>query len=209
MTNFGKEGEIILPRGQNFQAVTAYKEPERMPTLVAKQTATLLGLFHQGAIHNPDLAIGYLHDYALALLGMAEKGADAVYDRTGVASEMCDPEVREVADFAYIMFAHLPDSVTSPLLPMGFSRKGMLRAPETAGEFRRRIKELKIGIWQVVEGEMPSGVPLEANPSLLRTYGFFRVGGEFPMRVQEDQGVRYRIERERFNDLLAGIDISL
>ncbi len=81
------ENEIVLPRGQRFQAIIGYRDPDRVPPLVVRQTNTLIGLFYQGAIHNPDLAIDYLHDYALRYLNMAEEGTDAVYDRTGVVCE--------------------------------------------------------------------------------------------------------------------------
>ncbi len=203
-----KEGEIVLPRGQRFQAVIGYRDLDRVPPLVVGQTDTLLGLFHQGAIHNPGLAEDYLHDYALHYLKMAEEGADAVYDKTGVVSERHDVEVVEAADFAYVVFTHLPDQVRSPWLPMGFSRRGVLQAPETERQFRGRIRELKVGIGQVVVGEMEPRATLEAYPYLLRTFGFFKVGGNLPLNFPDDQSKLDIRERERFNNLLEGIDIS-
>ncbi len=50
---------------------------------------------------------------------------------------------------------------------------------------------------------------LEAVPSLLRTFGFFKVGGELPIKLSENQRKQDAIQREKFNDLLEGIDISL
>lgn len=207
MANY--ENEIVLPRGQAFQAVIGYRDPDRIPPLVARQTSTLLSLFHQGAIYKPDLAIDYLRGYALNYLNMAEKGVDAVYDRTSSSFEEFDVEVTEAADFAYVIFAHLPGLVKSPWLPNGFSRRGMLKAPETEKEFLGRIRELKIGIWQVVGGEMEPQTTLEAYPSLLRTFGFFKVGGELPIKLSEDERKMEAMGRERFNDLLGGIDVSL
>lgn len=207
MANYEKE--IVLPRGHEFQALPGYREWERTPFVVARQTHTLLGLYYQGAIHRPGLARDYLHDYALTYLKDAEKGSDALYDETGVLIENIDLEVREAADHAFVAFAHIPDFVTSPWLPKGYSRRGELQPPQTRNEFLKRITELQVGLWQVVAGEMEPRATFEAYPSLARTYGFFRVGSELPIKLSEDERKQDQREREKFNDLLTGVDVSL
>lgn len=177
--------------------------------MVAKQTSALLELFYQGAIHKPDLARDYFHDYTLSYLRKAEEGMGTIYNRKGLIREDLDLETREIAHHAFIVFANLSDNLASRFLPNGFSKRGMLKAPETREDFLKRIEELKIGIWQVVEGKVEPRTTLEAYPRLLRTYGFFRVGSTLPIRMSEDEKKKEKMKIEEFNDLLKGIDISL
>lgn len=132
-----------------------------------------------------------------------------IYNRKGLIREDLDLETREIAHHAFIVFANLSDNLASRFLPNGFSKRGMLKAPETREDFLKRIEELKIGIWQVVEGKVEPRTTLEAYPRLLRTYGFFRVGSTLPIRMSEDEKKKEKMKIEEFNDLLKGIDISL
>lgn len=195
--------------GQEFQPVIRYKNYEKSPAVIAAQTCTLLELYYQGAIHQPELAKDYFQNYTLFYLKKAEEGTDTLYDRKGAVYRELDLEVKEVSHHAFIVFAHLPDSMTSRFLPMGFSRKGMLRAPRTKDEFLKRVEEIKIGIWQTVEGDIEPRTTLEAYTPLLRTYGFFKVGSKLPIRMLEDEKKKERMEKEKFNDLLDGINVSL
>lgn len=88
----------------------------------------------------------------------------------------------------------------SPYLAKGFSRKGMLKAPTTQRQFVTRIKELRVSIQHVT---------LEAYPPLLRTFKFFEVGNELPVKLTDDEREQEELEREKINKLLDGIDISI
>jgi len=202
---------IYLPRrDKKFQPTIEYKDAERSPIMIATQTFTLLGLLHQGAIRKPELAKDYLHDYTLPYLSQAEKGCDTLFDRKGKAFEDIDLETREVAHHAFIVFANMPDQMTSAFLPMGFSRRtGMLKAPETKDEFLGKIEEIRIGVWQTADGRTKPGVTLEAFPRLLRTYGFFKVGGTLPIKLTESEEKKEQVEKEKFEDLLKDIKVSL
>lgn len=193
----------------NFQPVIDYREVEKSPPLVVRQTNTLLGLYYNGAIRNPKPAKDYLHDYTLGYLKAAEAGSAIVYDRVGHAALDIDLETREAARYALVVLAYLPDQAKSPFLPKGFSRRGMLRAPETQDQFLARIKELKVGIWQIVEGNVEPHVTLEACPTVLRVFKFFEVGSDLPVKLTVDERKQEQLEREKFNDLLGGVDISM
>lgn len=168
-----------------FQEVIGYREPEKSPFIVVRQTDALLRLFYSGAIHRPGLARDYFHDYTISYLKEAEKGSGALYDGQGNLVPDVDLETREAADHALVVFTHMHDRATSPFLPKGFSKRGMLGAPTTHRQFLARIKELKIGIWQVVEGRVQPYATLEVSPRLLRIFKFFEVGTNLPLKLIE------------------------
>ncbi|GEM_PF-1804525 len=204
------EKGFSLPHPTEFQPVIGYREIEKSPPLVVRQTHTLLGLFHQGAIRNPEPARDYLQDYTLGYLKAAEVGSDILYDQLDQFNvQEIDLETREAASHAFIVLAHLPDKATSPFLPKGFSRRGMLKAPTTREEFLAKITELKVCIWQVVVGEVAPRATLEAYPPILRTFKFFEVGNELPVKLTDEEIKQEKLERERFNDFLGGVNTSI
>lgn len=185
-----------------FQPVIGYREIEKSPPLVVRQTYTLLGLYYQGAIRNPQPARDYLHDYTLEYLKAAKEGSYNLYDQIGqLALQEIDLEIREAAHHAFVILAHLPDRSSSPYLPKGFSRRGMLRAPTTLNQFLARIRGLKVGIWQIAEGEVEPYATLEAYPPILRVFKFFEVGSSLPVRLTDDEKKQEQLEREKLSDL--------
>lgn len=199
------ERGFFVPHAE-FQAVIGYRDVEKSPPLVVRQTNTLLGLYHSGVIRNPGLAKDYFHDYTLDYLKAAEEGSSALYYSI---DEGIDPEIREAAGHAYVVFSQLPDRSSSYYHPKGFSRVGALRPPSSQRQYLSRIRELGLGIWQVVDGQVEPNATLEAYPPILRTFKFFEVGGNLPIRLTPDERKQEQIDREKFNDFLGGIDISL
>jgi len=201
----------IIPLGdQEFQPVIKYKDFAKSPAMIVKQTCLLIDLSLQGVtIPKSDMMKDYLQDYTLFYLRKAEKGVDTIYDRKEAVFKDLDLETKEAAHHAFIIFAHLPDNMTSRFLPNGFSRRGMLKAPVTKDEFLSKIEEIKIGLWQILDGKMQPQTTLEAYPRFLRTYGFFKVGSNLPMKMSEDEKKKEQIEREKFEDILKDIKISL
>lgn len=202
-----------LPHHTEFQPVIGYKEIEKSPFFVVRQTYTLLGLYYQGvfqeAIRNSKLAEDYLHDYTLGYLEAAEEGSSTLYNQIGgIVTPDIDLETRGAAHYAFVVFAYLPDKARSPYLTKGFSRKGMLKAPTTQRQFVTRIRELRVSIQQVVKGKVKPHITLEAYPPLLRTFKFFEVGNELPVKLTDDEREQKELEREKINKLLDGIDIS-
>lgn len=199
------ERDFIIPPGSRFQPIISYREVEKAPPVIARQTHTLLDLLNQGAIKGLGSARDYLHDYTLKFLDTATIGSDMLYDRFRNSSgEIVDLESREAADYALVVFSCLPDRAKSPFLPMGFSRKGMLKPPITHGEFLLRIQELKVGVWQVVDGKTEPHSILETDPSLLRVHKFFEVGSNLAIK-EINQKEQQQSERWRINHLLDGI----
>lgn len=193
-------------RGHQFQYAIQYKDRDRIPPLVVRQTSFILGLFYKGTVSGEGIGRKYLQEYTLAFLDSSETGVDRVsFGRNKESFEGIDLEDREAADYTNVIFAHMPDLVRSPLLPMGFSRRGILRPPENRREFLGRVRELRFGIAQVASGVIEPN--LEVNPHLLRTFGFFKVGSELPIKVPESEIKPEVMSRTRFNDLLGGIDV--
>lgn len=199
------EGKLI-GGSREFEPIIRYKNFAKSPTAITKQTYGALELLRQGTIRESKLIRDYLHDYTFSYLNQAEKGANTIYDRKGAVYRDLNLETEESAHHAYIVFGHLPDKVTSSFLRNGFSRKGMLRAPETRDEFLKRINELKVGIWQTIDKRVGPQTMLEAYPRLLRTYGFFKVGSELPIKMPED---KKKIQDEKLGIILKDVDVSL
>ncbi|MBF8249695.1 MAG: hypothetical protein HW400_296 [Candidatus Levybacteria bacterium] len=191
------------------EPIARHKSTERSPITIATQTCTLLEILQKNVIRKPDLAKDYLHNFTFSYLNQAETGADILYDNKGNIYKDLEPEIRETAQHAFVVFAHMPDNVKSGFLPMGFSRRGMLRAPQTKDEFVNKLKELKVGVWQVLERKTESGITLEANPRLLRTFGFFKTGSELPLKMSETEKQREKLAKEKFDHLLKDINVSL
>lgn len=207
------EKDFFVPHQPGFQSIIGYKDIEKSPSFVVSQTHALLRFFYQGIIQkmirNSKLAEAYLHDYTLGYLEAAEEGSSTLYNQIGgVVTPDIDLETREAAHYAFVVMANLPDMAKSPYLAKGFSKKGMLKAPTTQRQFVTRIRELRVSIQQVVAGKVKPHVTLEAYPPVLRTFKFFEVGNELPVKLTDDERKQEMIERERFNDLLGGIDIS-
>lgn len=212
---------FFIPRQRELRLIADDRDHEKSPSVVVKQTDTLLRLFYQGVINKPGPAKEYLHDYTInAYLKKAEKGSVSIYDKSGQSHDEIDSTEEEAARHAFSVFAHMPDKAKSHFLPKGYSRRLMLKAPGTQGEFSTRIKELKFIIWQVVEGIFDSHVSLEAYPSRFRTYQFFEVANGLPMsltlnedeakREQEDnKKIAEKIAKRKLENLLGDIDVTL
>lgn len=189
--------------------ISIHRDFEISPRSVTVQTHALLELFYHGIIRDSNLAMDFLKDNTIPYLSQAENGAESVYNRRGELFKDLKLELQEAAFYTFIIFANLPDNLTSAFLSMGFSRRGMVKAPETKDEFLKRIKELKIGIWQIADGRVAPNTTLEAYPKLLRTYGFFKVGSELPIKMPEAQKQKEEMGKDRLNELLKDIEINL
>ena len=203
--------EIKTSSSQEFSKRVYFYDPEKSPLLVASQTFTLLSLFRQQAIRKPDLAKDYFRDYTMNYLDRARDGSDIIYNKEGITPEIEDMAIKEASHHALVVFAHLHANLKSRFLPDGFSRRGILKAPETKDEFLRRIEEIKIGVWQIMETkfDFDDEIFLNARSLSLKAYGFFRVGSELPIKLPEDEKKKEQMEKEKFNDLLEGIDVRL
>lgn len=203
------EGGMSLGPNPEFQPKIQYNDVFRSPTIIARQADTLLKLLHKGAIPDSELAKDYLQKYTFSYLNQATVGAGTLFDKHGAIDKDLDLEIKEMAQHAYIVFSHLPDNMTSRFLPNGFSRRGMVRAPETKDEFVSRLEEIKLGIWEILDGRAEPPLTLETHPRLFRTFGFFDIGSKIPVKAPEDPKQKEQMEKDRFNALLKDINVSL
>ena len=202
------ERGLIIPAQPEIDSRVEYRDWARSPMTIVRQTHAILGLV-MSDIPNVGPAREYLHDYTLGYLRNAEAGADELFDQRGFVQPDLDPEVREAPGHAFTVFGYLPDMTKSRFLPMGFSRRGMLGAPQTRSEFLKRLNELKANIWRIADRQVNPQVIFESDRPLLRTVNFFRVGSELPIHLSDSEHVQDQLEREKFNDFLGGMNIDL
>lgn len=169
-------------RDSRFQPIPLYENTERIPQRVIVQTDLLLRLYNTRSIRKPEIARDYLHDYTLKFLDKAAQGVESVFpiDESVINTQPLD--VNEAADFTNVVFAWMHYFATSPFLPNGFSRRGMLQPPTTKKQFIQRTTEIKRELAFVVAGLKDTNTPLEARPPAFRSHNFFRVGAIIPLK---------------------------
>src|SRR3989344_6749515 len=192
-----------------FQAIPKYDDVERIPKTIISQTDSLLGIYSNGTIWQPDLAREYLHDYTLEFLKSAEQGADRVFTKDQNVIDSLPLEANEAADYTYVIFAWMHQFATSKYLPNGFSRRGMLQAPATKRQFVQRTNEIKKELGLIVAGLGNKDLPLETRPSSLRAHSFFHVGNIIPFKFPETNEEYINYEKDKFNRLLGDTIIDL
>jgi len=203
------ERNLWVPQPEQVLSRVEYRDWNRSPAVIIRKTNELFKLCSGGMVGDPRPAKKYFKDYTFGFFDQAKQGSASLYDRLGTEKEGIDLEVREAADYAHVVFGHMHEMTTSPYLPMGFSRRGMLKAPEDRAAFLKRIDELKIGVWNFTEGLADSRVVFDGRPWILRTSSFFNVGSHIPMSLPDSEAVLAQLERNKFNDLLGGMNISL
>lgn len=206
---------------ERFQPIPGYEDFARVPQRVVTQTDAVLRLYATGAIRNPQLAGDYLRDYTMPFLETARRGVGRVFGpERRLVIDRQHVEMNEAADFTQVVFSWMPELMESQFLPMGFSRRGVLRAPGTAEEFEQRIREIQRELGFIVSGLREPHQLLEANQQALRANAFFRVGATIPLKFPDDGKAeaeykeelrRKALEREQdqFNRLLGDISIDL
>nr|MBI5455523.1 hypothetical protein [Candidatus Levybacteria bacterium] len=192
---------------QRFEAYPTYGDLDRAPKTVVTQTDSMIQLLNAGVVPQ-DLIQNYLLNYTVPFLVSAANGIKRVYDQE-IASVISLPvETSEAADFTNIVFSWMHYFARSRYLPDGFSKRGILRAPQTEREFIRRIVELKDGVLEIADGKKSRGTFLESSPQALRIYTFFKVGSSMPLKFIESDRERREHESDILGKLLDGIDTS-
>ncbi len=203
-----EKGEFYLPNRTEFQSVITYKDASKSPPLVVRHTHNLLGLFYQGVNVNPQPAQDYLRSHSLDYFNSAIEGSSSLYDRFGALKEV-ELEAREAAHHALVVFSFMRERAKSQFFPVGFSSKGILRAPATHREYIRRMRELQAGIAQVATGMVHPRTILETNPALFRVFKFFEVGSELEIKLTESEEKQKKMQTEQLNELLGDSQIDL
>ncbi len=182
-----------------FQSSIEYQDPNNTPVKVARKADAILDKFYGGQITNADRS--WLLNQALSLVYMARKGflnnMDLLRNLGRITPDTLDELLRynkpysedspgdeetETFSRVYIAFGALTDFVTHPLLPRGFSKRGMLEFPFTTEELYGRIEEMGEEIVNVGTRKISRRVDPLARPSLLRTHlTFYTMGNMDPL----------------------------
>ena len=175
---------------------------------IARQTNTLLDLLHRGEIRFPKPARDYLEGYTFDYLTQAQKGSLALYNWRGILFDDTDPQLGDAAHHAQVVFSVLP-TYGMDLYPAHYKTAigNALEAPKKRDDFLQRIRELRTVIWQMAEGIIPAGTSMNESLQVWRTFRFFRVASELPIKSTTDESKIQPMTEERFNKLLA--DVSL
>lgn len=193
---------------QEFETPPFYKDIDRAPKTVITQTDQIIGLSSAGIL-STDTTYNYLSTYTMPFLKSAQGGVGRVYSKEAAIVQLQSPEINEAADFTNVVFSWMHYFARSNYLPNGFSRGGVLRAPETSRKFIERIQEIKFGLAAVASGNKISEVSFLSNPIAFRTYSFFKVGSTMPLRFIESDRERKEHEEEILAKLLEGLDTNL
>ncbi len=191
-----------------FEAKPTYKDLDRIPKTVVTQTDSIIGLSNAGIL-SQDLTYKYLSAYTMPFLKSAADGTGRVYSQDGATINSLSVEINEAADFTNVVFGWMHYFAKFSLLPMGFARHGMLRAPQTSGEFMNRLREIKFQLSVIASGSKSPGLGLEAGLPAFRTQTFFKVGSAIPLKFIESDRERREHESGILGKLLEGIDTNL
>jgi hypothetical protein len=210
------------PKYGRFEPLPGYREPADSPFVVVPQTNTVLEMYVNDRIFNPDPANQFLKEATFPYLARAKQGLELVsaicsgsdsIKWTDVAqSSVVDPadsESLEAVGYMIVIFVHMPE-LPSKILPKGFSRRGNLRPPQTKKELSSRLDELRVTVHRICQGKSATSIPLEGmNPALMRTLAFFRTGSWLPFKFPDD--IREDVQREhaQFSKLIEDLDVNL
>ncbi len=178
-----------------------YEDPARSPFVVTMQTHKVIRLLAGNSIPDFTHGIDYVQNYTFPYLETAINNSQLIFDKDGVMQEKVDPKSREAAAHAFVIFAWMPDLTSAPnvsALKDGFSRRGMLRAPQNRKEYITKIREMQMELSAFLNREGPF-----SKNGYLRTIVFFRIGAFLAPDTKLTP--RERKIRERENEILSKI----
>lgn len=194
-----------------FETVPKYKDLQRVPNTVVKQTHATLGLYRRQILPDTNHAEEYLRGYTFPFLDNAVKGAGIIFERNKASKTVPDKEVTEAADLSNVIFSCMPELAKFRYLPNGFSRRGMLHPPDNKEKFIQRIDEIRYQIAFIVSGLREVSTPLKTSTATFRAMTFFKVGNMLPDHFSKNsvqEKAPDALGREYINKLLEGIQIN-
>lgn len=210
-----------------FQEAIGYRNIAQSPLSVAQETALVLEIFFNEALNNTKPGMEYLAGSTLEYLYGAKKGFLRNFpeiDRTEKITpqdrerlltlarpflDYPDPEEDEAFRHSLVIFSVLPAMATSPYLPNGFSRRGLLAPPFTTTEYLTRLDELGEEVKKIIGGQTHPRTIIETSAPLIRTYSFFRVASNLPLHVELTPKEIEQRTKETVEKLLGDIQIDL
>jgi len=196
-----------------FQPVLKYRDAERSPFVVTSQTYQLLQLLQSPILLDRSFGSQYLSGYTMLYLKSAGENCGIIFDRDGQYKGNADLESREATNHAYAVFGSMPGMTALPKIPAlkdGFSKRGMLKAPESKSQYLARIREIKIELANIAAGSVILGQRPVSRVSLFRTLIFFRVAHSLTPSSKltpREKELREKHE-EVVRDILAQVDLS-
>lgn len=183
-----------------------YQPSDLTPFAISRQTALLLESVGQRLIVG-QTARGYLHDVTLPLyLRRAKQGSPILYSDEALRANDIDPEIQMVARHAFVVFAWMPDQTQWKFVPGGFSRRGMLAAPQSEEAFNTRIDQIETYL-SVVSMKQESAQPL-GNLTTLRTIAFFHTAGTLSFSFSTENTETAKQQRETLATILERADYA-
>lgn len=155
------------------------------PIVVAHATDNIIGMLQSGQFEDPQMAINYLNEETLGFLSRAKQGSKH-YNDSADASEGFDLQTREAFGLTLVTFGEMRKSKI-PGFDLTFSRRGMLRAPDTADQASQRIDEMEMVIRRIARGGRAPKFPSllgETSIPEFRTLAFFRMAHSIPLREE-------------------------
>ncbi len=213
-----------------FQEIPGYPDPALSPANIVHETHEALdkyydrtsGIIDLGSVRGTlrETTIPFLHRAQIGLLANIHE-----IDRLGLISpedyafvrkrqeRYKDQEVTDLEEesfrFSLVTFSFMPELSDHPLLPMGYSRGGMLKPPETVREFLERIDELGMTTAKIATGVASPEKGIERDMAVWRTYHFFETGSRLPFKFAESPQELMAREKDNLNRLLDGVPIDL
>lgn len=182
-----KKDRIHVPKS----AIESIKslEYKKSPLVVARSTYIVLSIFSNEA--DPDFTLGKyaLFTETLPYLEKAKNGCGDSFNLNGNDPTIEDPLLLEASSHALVTLGSIPDFLTERSKKYSFSKKGMFRPPETKEEYLERIDEIKKEIVKILCNQTFPDDTNKLNFPLMRAYIFFKVGGQLPIKVTEEDKI--------------------
>lgn len=203
----------LHPGSEHVYLPTAYKEPERSPFVVTAQTCRLLRLYWKGILSNFKYGRDYLLEYTFPYLVQAGKSCDALFDTYGAYNGNADPESREAAHHAFVIFSWMHEVTgarATKALESGYSRGGILRAPRNKPEFIFRLREIQAELSLVAHGYTNPGTHPGLKVRSFRTHVFFMTAECFTVtsKMNTSELEAKEKEEEILVGMLEGVDLG-
>lgn len=187
-----------------------YQNPDRNPAIVTGNTSEIFSKYFEVKVPLTNSEREYLARYTLPFIDSIRAGLAShpeKVDKLGISkledymkvkaaprpSVMPPDETLEALDLALITMGIMPDVAFKKHLDqdgneqiLRFSRRGILKPPETLEETRERIHEMWIETIKVGEERTPRKINIFQYPQTARTALFFDVYNSFPIRNEID-----------------------
>ena len=190
-----------------FEATPTYEDLARVPQTVVAQTDSMVSLSSAGIVSS-DTVRNYMLDYTVPFLRSAVWGVERVYRPSLATFNSLPVDVNEAADFTNVVFSWMHYFDKSDYLPLGFARRGMLRAPQNSKEFISRILEIRWELPHILYGNLTSEITPNTEVAGFRAYTFFKVGKAIPLKFMESDRERKEHEQYVLENMSKDVDTS-